>query len=100
MRIILLCSAFIFCTFSMISSCYYVPTTYPHTAQVVYLNHHTNSVTVKTATGLIYTFGGIEDYMVGDYISLIMDTNGTPDNVVDDVVVQARYSGYTSISTI
>ena len=74
--------------------------TYPHTAQVVGINYHSDTVIVKTSTDIFYSFNGTEDYMIGDLVSLTMDTNGTSDNAIDDVVVQVQYSGYTAISTI
>ena len=70
--------------------------TYPHTAQVVGINYHSNTVIVKTSTGIFYTFYGTEDYMIGDLVSLTMDTRGTTENVVDDMIVQMQYSGYTT----
>ena len=100
MRLKLLFSILVLCAFSLLNSCYYVPTTYPHTAQVVYLNYHADTVTVKTATGLLYTFDGTEDYILGDLVSLIMDSNGTPNYVKDDLIIDVRYSGYTSVSII
>ena len=100
MKLNLLFSFLVLCGLSQLSSCSYVPTTYPHTAQVVYLNYQSDTVTVKTAAGLFYTFDGTEDYMMGDLVSLIMDSNGTPHNVTDDLIVDARYSGYSSVSTI
>ena len=84
----------------LLNSCAVSPDTYPPTAEVVGLNYHTNTVIVKTAVGIFYSFNGTEDYMIGDLVSLTMDTNKTPDNVIDDVIVQVRYSGYTSVSTI
>lgn len=35
-----------------------------------------------------------EDYMPGDFVSLIMDDNGTPNYIYDDVILDMRYSGY------
>lgn len=69
--------------------------TYPWTGEVVDLNYAADRVTVKTGSGLTYDFAGCEDYACGDLVSLIMDDMGTPDTVLDDEVVEARYAGFT-----
>lgn len=35
-----------------------------------------------------------EDYYVGDYIAVIMDDNGTPNSIYDDIIIDMRYSGF------
>lgn len=100
MRFKLLTSFVLLCSMCLLNSCAFPDNTYPHTAQVVGLNHRTDTVIIKTATGIFYSFSGIEDYMIGDLVSLTMDNSATPDNIVDDVIVEVRYSGYTYISTI
>ena len=100
MKFKILVSSILLCFACLLNSCTTSPDIYPHTAQVVGLNYSTDTVIVKTATGIYYSFSGTEDYMIGDLVSLTMDTNGTPDNVIDDMVVQVQYSGYTSVSTI
>ena len=100
MKLKFLVSSILLCLTCLLNSCTASADIYPHTAKVVGLNYTTDTVTIKTATGIFYSFIGTEDYMIGDLVSLTMSTNGTPDNVIDDVIVQVRYSGYTSISTI
>ena len=100
MKFKLLVSFILLCSMCLLNSCAIPDATYPHTAQVVGLNYHTDTVIVKTATGIFYSFYGTEDYMIGDLVSLTMDNSATPDNVIDDVIVEVRYSGYTSVSTI
>ena len=51
-------------------------------------------VTMETATGHIYEMDGAEDWSPGDLAALIMWNNGTPDDVTDDVIISARYSGF------
>ena len=65
---------------------------YPATMEIT--NISGDVVTMETATGHIYEMTGAEDYMTGDLVSLIMDDNGTPDDVTDDSIVTARYAGY------
>ena len=36
-----------------------------------------------------------EDYMVGDFVAVIMDDNGTPNSIYDDIILDMRYSGYS-----
>lgn len=52
-------------------------------------------VHLETAAGLRYEFTGAEDYETGDVVSLLMFSAGTPDDVTDDVIISARYSGWT-----
>ena len=68
---------------------------YPQTAQITKLNYKTDTVTITTATGISYTFIGIEDYTIGDLVSVIMDSNHTKDYIPDDKVLKVQYSGYT-----
>jgi len=50
-------------------------------------------VTMSTETGHMYCYAGASDEEVGDLMSVLMDSNGTP-NVADDRIVQVRYSGF------
>ena len=66
----------------------------PMTAKIVDLDRETDTVTVETATGYLFAFTGCEDYENGDYISAIMDTNGTP-GIGDDFFRTIIYSGWS-----
>ncbi len=66
--------------------------TYPTTAKVVKVNRKKNVVTVKDYNGNKWKFRGCEDYMKGDVVSMLMDSNGT-EKISDDVILQVRYSG-------
>ena len=35
-----------------------------------------------------------EDYNVGDYVAVIMDDNGTPESIYDDIIIDMRASGF------
>ena len=65
---------------------------YPETMVVTNLNTENDIVTMETSTGFIYEMDGVDDYMVGDLVSLIMDDNGTAD-IRDDRIVSAQYAG-------
>lgn len=66
-------------------------TLYPETAKVVEICN--DEVVVETCTGNLFAFYGAEDWMIGDCISLIMDSCGTP-KVTDDMVIDAHYSAW------
>ena len=65
---------------------------YPRTAVVTALEYDTDSVVVTDAVGYVWAFYGIENYEVGDMVSLIMNDNGT-ETITDDSVVDALYGG-------
>ena len=67
---------------------------YPATAVVTYVDYTTDTVVVTNATGYNYAFEGVEDLEVGDVMSLVMYSNGTPWFIPDDQMVSARYSGF------
>lgn len=67
---------------------------YPAAAVVTGLDYEADIVTVEKGNGMIYEFYGTEDYAEGDVVSMIMWDNGTTDDVSDDWVVDARYSGF------
>lgn len=69
------------------------PTYYPTTTVVTEVT--AENVKVKTFSGIEYTMPNDgEDWFEGDLASLIMEENGTPDDITDDTVVIARYSGW------
>ena len=47
----------------------------------------------ETATGFAWLIEP-EDWEEGDLVSVIFDDNGTPDDIRDDEIVEARFSGY------
>lgn len=71
--------------------------TYPKTTICLAVNHQTEVVTVTDCNGTEWQFSGCQDFEEGDLIALIMNDNGTPDNIWDDTVVTARYSGGTKL---
>ena len=69
----------------------------PMTAKVVELDRENDIVTVENAGGFRFAFCGCSDYCLGDYVSAIMHTNGTP-GIADDYFVKVHYSGYCDYS--
>lgn len=70
---------------------------YPDTARVVKVDYETDTVTVETFNGFLFTFEGCEDYMEGDGVALIMEDNNTP-KVFDDIIIKVQYCGWTLIN--
>lgn len=68
------------------------PEVYPMAAVVVDISEALDVVTIKDANENLWQFHEIEDYMVGDVVACIVDTNGTPE-IKDDVIIQTRYNG-------
>ena len=64
---------------------------YPSTMEIISIQD--DEVYLITATGHVFAMTGAEDYEVGDLVSLIMFSNGTP-FITDDEIISARYSGY------
>ena len=69
--------------------------TYPMAMQVVAFERETDTVVCCDATGLEWAFYGIEDWEVGDLVIAMMDDNGTRETLVDDIITDVTYSGYT-----
>ena len=59
---------------------------YPAVGKIVGFCNNTDTVFVKTNDGNMWFFTGIEDWMEGDGISVIMCDNGT-ETVTDDYMV-------------
>ena len=71
--------------------------TYPKTTICLAVNHQTDVATVADCNGTEWQFNGCQDFEEGDLIALIMNDNDTPDNIWDDTVLTARYSGGTNL---
>lgn len=70
---------------------------YPMTARVYMVDEFTDTVTVETFTGFLFSFEGVEDWAEGDCCALIMDDFGTAE-ISDDLIVSARYSGWDLVN--
>lgn len=68
---------------------------YAMTAIVTGLDSESDTVVVKNSVGLTWEFSGIEDYLIGDVVSMVMDNKGT-DIVFDDEILSVRYSGFVA----
>lgn len=68
-------------------------TDYPQTFEVTEINNAEDYMVLETSTGYMYEWEGVEDYMVGDIVSAIMNDNGTAD-ITDDDIICIKYSGF------
>ena len=68
-------------------------TIYPLTVVVVGLDHDDDIVTCVDGADNFWEFYGIEDWQTGDYASLLMDDNATPNSIYDDVITMTLYAG-------
>ena len=66
---------------------------YPLTAQVVEVNQENDLVACVDGAGNVWEFYGAEDWQMGDFASLLMDDNGTPETIYDDIITMAQYAG-------
>lgn len=70
---------------------------YPRTAVVTDLDYDNDLVIITDLAGLDWVMEGIEDWQVGDLVSLLMYDNNTPDTIFDDEIVMAYYGGWIGL---
>ncbi len=68
------------------------PEVYPMAVTVIDVSEALDVVTVRDSNKNLWQFRGVEDYMVGDVVACIVDTNRTPE-IKDDIIIQTRYNG-------
>ena len=66
---------------------------YPLTVVVIELDREGDIVTCVDGADNFWEFYGVEDWQTGDFASLLMDDNGTPNTIYDDVITMAHYAG-------
>lgn len=67
---------------------------YPLSTIVCGVDVDNDIVGLEDFNGNVWEIRGVEDYMEGDVVALIMSDNGTPHTIEDDVVISARYCGW------
>ena len=67
-------------------------TLYPETAIVREIDPVEDTVLVEAGNGNLFVFKGTEDWEEDDICSMLMSDNGTA-NVVDDIILDVKYSG-------
>ena len=71
-----------------------VAETYANTGRVMAISTGTDTVIVEDCSGNLWAFYGVEDWMVGDCVSLVMSDAGT-EEIYDDEILSVRYSAWT-----
>lgn len=66
---------------------------YPRAAVVTELDCDSDILTVEDAGGIVWKLSGCEDYDIGDVVAMLMQEDGNPDTIRDDLVVVAHYAG-------
>lgn len=66
---------------------------YPLTVVVIELDREGDIVTCVDGADNFWEFYGVEDWQTGDFASLLMDDNGTPNSIYDDVITMTLYAG-------
>lgn len=66
---------------------------YPMTTVVTELNQEKDEVICIDFNGNEWVFDGVEDWLVGDIASMIIDDCGTTD-IHDDKIVSVKYDGW------
>ena len=67
---------------------------YPRCAVVTSIDEVEDLVTVEDFAGVVWSFYGVEDFIVGDLVAMLLWDCGTPDTIFDDEVIDAVYGGY------
>lgn len=74
------------------SSGYEAVTAYATFAYVVDINGDT--VTLEDGDGMQWTIENAGDFELDELYALLMHDNGTPEDLTDDVILSATYSGF------
>ena len=67
---------------------------YPLTARIVSLDYENDIVTCIDGTGNLWDFYECDDWQIDDFVSLLMNDNGTPEMIYDDIIEMVRYSNF------
>ena len=66
---------------------------YPTCGKIVSVNYKTDVAVFEDFNGFQWGFEGVEDWMIGDIIAVIMNDNGT-ETIFDDTIKDVKYCGY------
>lgn len=70
-----------------------VHSTYPLFTVVVNVDKEDDVVVVETHDGEMFEFDGVGEWEENNICSMIMDDNGTPNDVTDDIIIVTKYDG-------
>lgn len=63
-------------------------TFYIRSATIVGIEYDNDLYIIEDDAGLVWLFGGVEDFSCGDHIAMLMWNKLTPNTIFDDVVMQ------------
>jgi hypothetical protein len=66
---------------------------YPKSGAVIYVDKAGDVILIEDLAGHRWIYGGAEDWLEGDMISMIMDSRGT-EQIKDDEIVKIQYEGW------
>ena len=69
---------------------------YPRLAIFTKLDYELDIVTVTDAAGFDWQFDCCDDWVMGDYVTMMMYDSETPYEIEDDVIVLAFWGGWTA----
>ena len=72
---------------------------YSHMAIITEISVEEDIVIMVDAAGMVWIMEGVEDYTVGDFVSMIMFDNYSA-SVKDDMIVEARYAGFGGMEVV
>lgn len=70
--------------------------TYPRAMEITEIDTSRDMAVCVDACGLEWEFYGPEDLEVGDLIICTMYDNGTTDTIIDDEIIDVKWSGYVA----
>ena len=70
--------------------------TYPRAMEIVEIDKAKDIAICVDAVGMEWEFYEPEDLEVGDVVICTMYDNGTTNTIVDDEIIDVRWSGYTT----
>ena len=69
------------------------PTLYARSGRVIEVNYADALVTFEDSNGNLWSFSGVEDWAVNDWVACVMDTQGTP-TIYDDIIISSTYEAW------
>lgn len=66
---------------------------YPKSGTVIYVDKDGDVILIEDLAGHRWLYGGAEDWLEGDMVSMIMNNNGT-EKIKDDEIVKIQYEGW------
>lgn len=66
---------------------------YAKAGRIIEFNPAEDEVFFVDGCGLVWCFEGIEDWDIGDIVAALMWDSGTPEDVLDDLILDVEYAG-------